>query len=153
VNANDLLGVSADSRSDAWAVGTYGTTAARHTLILHWNGTTWARVPSPNPGTGLNGGSVLTGVSADSVSDAWAVGYYFNNTTGVAETLILHWNGTTWARVPSPSPGPDGGGGNFLLGVSADSGSDAWAVGDYDTTTGAAARLILHWNGTAWSTT
>jgi hypothetical protein len=37
---NDLNAVSATSASDAWAVGTYITTSAsRHTLILHWDGT------------------------------------------------------------------------------------------------------------------
>src|SRR2546430_11599041 len=40
------------------------------TLILHWNGTTWAHVPSPNPASFNN----LTGVTATSASNAWAVG-------------------------------------------------------------------------------
>jgi hypothetical protein len=42
------------------------------------------------------------------------------------DTLILHWNGTAWSKVPSPSPGPKG---NFLTSVSAVSPTDAWAVG------------------------
>jgi hypothetical protein len=28
-------------------------------------------------------------------SDAWAVGFY---DTAVSNTLILHWNGTAWAK-------------------------------------------------------
>src|ERR1700690_3276681 len=40
----------------------------------------------------------LTGVSADSASDAWAVG------VGVSGGLTLHWDGTSWTPVPSPSP-------------------------------------------------
>src|SRR5215467_14421256 len=70
-----LTGVSADSASDAWAVGSAGSSA----LILHWNGTSWARVPSPRPSSKYN---ALSGVSAVSPTDAWAVGTYVSNTTG-----------------------------------------------------------------------
>ena len=41
--------------------------------VEHWNGTSWAIVPSPNMGTGNNH---LNGVAAVSASDVWAVGYY-----------------------------------------------------------------------------
>jgi hypothetical protein len=30
--------------------------------------------------------------------DAWAAGSCRNNTTGATNTLILHWNGTSWSR-------------------------------------------------------
>jgi len=39
----------------------------------------------------------LTGAAAVSPTDAWAVGSY-----GTFKTLILHWDGTAWAKVPSP---------------------------------------------------
>lgn len=61
------------------------------TLILHWNGSAWSVVPSPNPG-GLNAGeaSVLYGVVALSAHDVQAVGYYqtdyFSPTTTLAES-------------------------------------------------------------------
>src|SRR5258708_1382377 len=42
-------------------------------------------------------------------------------------TIILHWNGSSWSQAPSPSPG--GTIDNYLFGVSADSGNDAWAIG------------------------
>jgi hypothetical protein len=130
--------VSADSATDAWAVGY---------TILHWNGTAWSKVKSPNPGRG----GILFGVSATSAKDAWAVGRYRKPTTHADETLILHWNGTAWSKVESPSPGRHI---SELDGVSATSANDAWAVGYYEN---APARtqnfhtLILHWNGTAWS--
>ena len=38
-----------------------------------------------------------TSVSADSANDAWAAGSYINDTTGVRDTLILHWNGAAWS--------------------------------------------------------
>jgi hypothetical protein len=84
-------------------------------------------------------------VSARSGSDAWAAGRYWN-TTGVARSLILHWNGTAWSKINSPNPSPTA---TELYEVSARSGSDAWAVGFYDTAV--SNTLILHWNGTAWA--
>jgi hypothetical protein len=151
--SGNLYGVSADSATDAWAVGDYGnpTTRAGETLVLHWNGTSWSKVASPNPGgTSVGDDTELYGVSTDSATDAWAVGYYQNPNTGAEETLVLHWNGARWSKVASPNPG--GTAGNSLSGVSADSATDAWAVGLYgNTTTGATETLVLHWNGTSWS--
>jgi hypothetical protein len=150
-----LVGVSAVSGSDAWAVGDYGTGdgGVTKTLVLHWDGTAWSRVNSPSPGSGLNG---LTGVSAVSGGDAWAVGNSSSyDNPYVIDTLILHWNGTAWTKVKSPNPScPDDFiSYNDLYGVSARSGSDAWAVGDYGdcaTTLFKRATLVAHWNGTAW---
>ena len=138
VDGSFLFGVSAVSPFDAWAAGwVYGPGGENsNTLILRWNGSRWARVPSPNPAG--DGFDVLNAVSARSASDAWAVGG-----TGTA-TLIARWNGTRWARVPSPSPGRTGS--DVLNGVSALSASDAWAVGG----TGASI-IILRWNGVRWS--
>jgi hypothetical protein len=132
------------SSSDAWAVGTAGV----HTLALHWNGTSWSRVASPSPGGG--NASTLGAVSARSSSDAWAVGeFQFTSTEDQTKTLALRWNGTSWSRVASPSPG--GLSGSALGGVSTLSPSDAWAVGSYTGSNGASVTLLLHWNGAQWS--
>jgi hypothetical protein len=140
-----LSGVSADSASDAWAVGNTDKGA----LILHWNGSAWTKVASPHPSLH---GSYLAGVSAVSRNDVWAVGGYTNHTTGVEETLILHWNGSAWTKVASPSVSSSN---NHLEAVSADSSGDAWAAGYAESTTtiGAYTRLLLHWNGTSWRRT
>jgi hypothetical protein len=108
--------------------------------VLHWNGTNWTHVTSPDPGTS----NELTGVSVTSAKSAWAVGRSFNGSTD--QTLVLGWNGRRWAKVTSPSPGSS----DELLGVAATSAGNAWAVGDArpgneDDT------LILHWNGRAWT--
>jgi hypothetical protein len=131
-----LAGVAATSATNAWAVGSTSTGKA---LILRWNGTAWAQVSSPRPGAF----SGLSGVAAVSASSAWAVGETGNGTGGSVKTLILHWNGTAWKQVSSPSPA----GGAGLSGVAADSASSAWAVGFTGTIT---KTLILRWNGTAW---
>jgi hypothetical protein len=56
---------------------------------MHWNGTAWSVVPSPNPAAYLD---AYLGVDAISAKDAWAVG-----TTNWASTLIAHWNGKAWS--------------------------------------------------------
>jgi hypothetical protein len=140
-----LSGVSAVSRSDAWAVGSYRTgTGAEKTLALHWNGTHWAQVRSPNLGVELG---PFSGVNAVSRSDAWAVWAYHTG-TGADKTLMLHWNGTSWIQVASPNPGVRG---SAVTSVSAISPSDAWAVGGSRTGAGESKTLVLHWNGTHWT--
>ena len=76
---------------------------------------------------------------------AWAVGTA--HTGAVTSTLILHWNGKTWKRVASPSPGPEG---STLYGVSASSPASAWAVGYTAVYSEGWKTLIEHWNGKTW---
>ncbi|HEX4654024.1 MAG TPA: hypothetical protein VH227_07225 [Candidatus Udaeobacter sp.] len=58
----------------------------RHfTLVLHWDGTNWSTVPSPNPATY----SGLYAVAARAPADVWAVGYYYSGNS--QRTLIEHW--------------------------------------------------------------
>ena len=93
-----LNAVSTLSASGAWAAGCYLASPSTNEwkpLVLHWNGTAWAQVASPNPGGRT--GTCLTGVSALSASDAWAVGATdpFGSAT---KTVILHWNGSSWSQ-------------------------------------------------------
>jgi hypothetical protein len=60
-------------------------------------------------------------------------------------TLILHWTGTRWDPVPSPSPGRD----SELFGVRVVSAHDVWAVG-FSAGRSGDRTLILRWNGTRW---
>jgi hypothetical protein len=132
-----LNGVGATSAANAWAVGTYDDGTADQTLTLRWNGTAWKQVASPNP-AGPAHINVLWGVTATSASNAWAVGDYDNGSA--QNTLILQWNGTTWAQVPSPSPGDSS---NTLQGVAATSASNAWATGDAANSSGPDQALAL----------
>jgi hypothetical protein len=141
--------VTATSATNAWAVG-YSAVYPEgwKTLILHWNGKTWTRVPSPNPvkvsSTELTW-NILQSVTATSANSAWAAGYTETHTVG-PKTMILHWNGTAWKKVPSPNPycaQCDN-----LFGVTAISASDALAAGTEDLGSGNA--VILRWNGTSW---
>jgi hypothetical protein len=134
---NILYGVAATSATNAWAVGYYDTSSSNsQSLILHWNGTTWKQVPSPNPSALY---TVLYGVAAISATNAWAVG------TADFRPLILHWNGIKWRQMPSPAPPAF----DTLNGVAAASATSAWAVGS-DSVRG---TLSFHWNGTTWTQT
>jgi hypothetical protein len=144
--AGQLSGVTATSSRDAWAVGQqFDSKGFPATLILHWNGKTWKKVPSPNP-AGASGTNVLFAVDATSASNAWAVG--FSRTKSSTHTLIAHWNGKAWRAVPSPNPnGPAAG--DTLHGVTVTGARNAWAVGS--TMPGKFARtLIAAWNGKTW---
>lgn len=139
---NVLNAVSGTSASDVWAVGdSQDGTAPSRTLIAHWDGTQWSIVPSPNPGTQING---LLGVAAIAMDDVWAVGYYSGiGTQEPIDTLVLHWDGSRWSQVPSPNVA---GGANQLIGITALSADDIWAVGF-----AGGGPLAMRWNGSAWS--
>jgi hypothetical protein len=138
----ELAGVAATSASNAWAVGDVSAPGSNKTLILRWNGSSWAQVPSPSPGRH----SSLDGVTAISASNAWAVGV--TSLPGLARTLILHWDGSTWSRVPSPSPAAT----TVLTSVTAVHGGGVWAVGFLEDPLRPLRPLILRWNGRAWIT-
>jgi len=145
--ANQLYSVSADAANDIWAVGSITSTSnIQQTLIEHFDGTTWSIVPSPNAGSSTN---LLYGVSADATNDAWAVGYFVPG-SGSTQTLIEHWNGTSWSIVPSPNPSPAL---NYLYGVVATSPGKAWAVGSVFNPAMAPSQQTLteQWNGTSWN--
>ena len=143
--SGQLSGVDQVGPADAWAVGN-GTLASggERTLIEHFIGTSWAVVPSPDVFTGTGADDQLDGIGGISARDLWAVGFAFNG-SNLALPLLEHFNGTRWQSLAAPATGgfPD------LVSVSADSASDAWAVG----TTAAPndASLAVHWNGHAWN--
>jgi hypothetical protein len=147
---DSLTAVDAVSARDIWAAGFYLNPAAHQdqTLFLHWNGSSWKHVASPN--RGITGGlaDFLTGVHAVSSRNVWAVGYY-DNEAGPRQTLIEHWNGHTWKLVKSPDPGGSGNGDDNDLAAVAGSATSAWAVGSYRKNR-ADQTLVLHWNGHAW---
>jgi hypothetical protein len=104
---------------------------------MHWNGTAWKKVASPNPGS-TAASNILFGIAAPSSGAAWAVGSHFDNGPP-QQTLIVRWNGTAWKAVPSPNPGSF----NDLDGVAATSARTAWAVGVYNNGT-AIQTLAVH---------
>ena len=151
-----LSSIAASSASAVWAAGmscgsgcAVNPTSAERTLILRWDGATWAQDASPSPGQ-----ADLNGISAGPGGVAWAAGESCmsgcDTTSPTLRTLILRWNGSTWSQTPSP------GGNAELFAVSAGPGGTAWAVGQSctsgcGTSSQVAPPLILRWNGASWS--
>jgi hypothetical protein len=96
-----VVGAATIGPANVWAVGFTGTTSNNQASVsVHWNGTRWTHVASPNPG-GSNNTTALLGVDAAGPSNVWAVGYYNTQpdpVDKVPHTLILRWNGTRWIR-------------------------------------------------------
>ena len=148
-----LADISAVSANDIWAVGwgprTCHSRGGSLTLSVHWDGTSWAIVPSPNVAVGEFYSNKLFAVEAASASDVWAVGVFGRSEEvgGEPELLILHWDGTGWSRVPAPPLGD-------LTDISqswelaALSPEDVWAVGAYFSASRKA--LTMRWDGSAW---
>ena len=125
---NELTGVSAVATNNVWASGyEVENSNFRVPYVLHWNGTAWSLIKTPNPGTGHGGvGSQLFGITAVSATDVWAVGHS-QPANGTITTLTEQFNGSTWSVVPSPSPGLLGV--DTLFGVAGAGGQQLFAVG------------------------
>jgi hypothetical protein len=167
VTSNELLAVSADSADDVWAVGTYedldsSDNPIAQTLVEHYDGTSWSVVSSPDDSAGSPPAptdNTLSGIVALSAADVWAVGSYNAGTSSapIAQTLVEHYDGTSWSVVASPDdstgspPAPTD---NTLSGIVALSANDVWAVGSYNAGTSSAPlaqTLVEHYDGTSWS--
>jgi hypothetical protein len=145
---NDTLtGLDQLSADDAWAVGWHAPEYARiRSLVMHWDGSTWSKIPVPQPGKTHNGLSAVAAVSAD---DVWALGSWSDTYDGFSSNLAEHWDGTSWSVVPTPDPGAAHNGFEAVAAVASD---DVWAVGgadpDFD---GGQAPEVEHWDGSAWT--
>ncbi|MGO9956080.1 MAG: hypothetical protein ACLP50_08885 [Solirubrobacteraceae bacterium] len=141
--------MSGTGPDDVWAVGGDSGSSSTAGLIEHYNGSSWTAAPST---AGEPADSTLAAVSADSTSDAWAVGESAvsePHTTG-KQPLIEHYNGSSWSVVQGAFTGNEN---DTLSAVDAVSPSDVWALGvakprNYS---GAGTSVLEHFNGSEWS--
>jgi hypothetical protein len=141
-DVDGIADVTAPSAHDAWAL-------TDDNQVLRWNGLIWSNSPLSE----LPSGAHLNAISATTSGDAWIVGTMpapsggSNHQQQRTRTLTVHWNGTSWAVVPSPNPSPDINQGESVVDISP---TDAWLVGDTQTAS-RRATLTMHWDGTIWS--
>jgi len=124
---DDLYAVVAIAPNDVWAVGDKipsGVNQFDQTLTLHWDGTQWVNVPSPNIDARNH---YLWGITATASNDVWAVGEHWINNGNDEEPLVLHWTGNAWSIATLPQIRSD----SILRAVHAFSPQNVWAVGDY----------------------
>jgi len=142
--ASYLASVTALAADDVWAVGYQVTSAARYeTLALHWDGSSWRVVPTPNPGAGDN---LIDAVAASAHDDVWSAGF-FDSGGGATQTLVMRWDGSAWNEVASPNPGLAA---NALYGVHVRARDDAWVVGTWHDGHDNVS-LTARWDGAEWS--
>jgi hypothetical protein len=143
-NKGLLTSVAATATNDVWAVGS--TDYVGSGLIEHWDGKSWAETTLPEQ-------VYFRAVAAISKNDVWAVGQQ-TNSTGIGDfTYTVHFDGTRWTHIPSPSPfrkhdlDQD-----WLTSLTALSSNDVWAGavwrdGDYGILDHTFAE---HWDGRTW---
>jgi hypothetical protein len=127
-----LFAITAISANDIWALGGDN--------FEHWDGTAWTATTIPI-------GGLLIAASSDAANDVWAVG--FSGPSGIeGETLVAHFNGTTWQTVPSPNVGVN----STFNAVVALAPNNVWAVGSSVAAThDPTLTLIEHYDGSQWS--
>ncbi|MHB8585006.1 MAG: hypothetical protein ACYDDF_04130 [Thermoplasmatota archaeon] len=152
---NQFQAVTCPAATDCWAVGYEESAAGSATEIAHWDGASWALVESPNSDPTQS--NFLLGVTCASASDCWAVGHHDDGATNTFSTLTLHYDGQSWAVVPSANVAQAQD--NELIGVSCVGSADCWAVG-YDSVGNPAfatgnvllyQTLVEHWDGSMWT--
>jgi hypothetical protein len=143
---DDLFSVAVLSRGDAWAVGDDSSGGSFRTPGRALERALLEGRAQPGPGARLQ----LPQRRADRLRAQHLGGRdYSTEDGGIApnKTLILHWNGTSWKQVASPSPSS---GIDDLNGVHVVSARDIWAVGADTSGAGHDRSLILRWNGSRW---
>ena len=140
---NTLQGVTAIAPNDVWAVGySVSYDDPYRTLAMHWDGSRWRIVDTPNPGPSY---SALNDVTAVGPNDVWAVGgapildTSFNPIDSRTGGFTLHWDGRAWSAVPG-APGRETS--STLAAAAAVSSSEVWAIGQFNP---------WRWNGFQWS--
>jgi hypothetical protein len=147
VTQGALYGTAALANNDIWAVGGLLDRLARppvfRPIAEHFDGNSWQVVPTPF----LDHGDTLISVAGVASNDVWAVGAQYGPSFGFGESLIEHWDGSSWTIIDSPTSMVQH---TALTGVTALASNDVWAVGQ-----GVGAHhsdaLVEHWDGSSWS--
>jgi hypothetical protein len=155
---------------DVWAVGSFTGPIdgywddRQQSLAMHWNGSAWTIVPTPNPAPNPSTTKVsLEAVSAIASNDVWAVGRKEEQDAGGyvgGRVLAMHWDGFQWTDRNAPWPVDrdgsvfTGASGEQLYDVAALASNDVWMVGRYwrEETTGVIRWFgaAIHWNGSGF---
>lgn len=126
--SNQINAIDASRPNDVWAVGGYCVDVDCNSFnndLLHWNGTAWSLVTTPDPAT--NG--AYWGLLALAANNLWIGGSRANG-DGTWSNLLFHWDGASWTNVSVASPGAFD---NDLRAFTAGKGPNSvWVVGDYD---------------------
>ena len=119
-----------------------------HTLIEHWDGSSWTVVPSPNHSDSSS--NYFWAVSASSPTNVWALGQW--TTESAYGNAIQRWDGDAWQIVEHPFgdfPIPGGDTTNFWN-LAALSPTNVWFAGYYVESASNLLPVLKHWDGSSW---
>ncbi len=153
-----LRDVDAAAPDDVWAVGQrfvfqFPQPAENKTYAEHFDGQQWSvvEVPAPEPYPG-GGYSDLGAVEVIASDDVWAAGgARVVGPDGFVGTqmLVIHWDGSQWEIVPSPTV--SGGSGPSVDDIVAVASDDIWFFGNWLGFelggVGEQRSLAMHWDG------
>jgi hypothetical protein len=91
--------------------------------------------------------SVLSGVTASSATEAWAVGWRKQQLVEVP--LTYHWDGSSWTATPAETR--DGSERDIFLNAVSVGPNDTWAVGTSVDGLARGTTLVERWEGSSWS--
>ncbi|MFI6097794.1 hypothetical protein ACIA8G_19725 [Lentzea sp. NPDC051213] len=133
----------ASSGDKVWIAGRQTTRSIKDGVpaVQTWNGTGWQFESLPALGIGE-----LTGLAVVGPNDVWATGSLFVD-GGAQRPLTLHWDGTSWQHVSTPTV-PDRP--TWLSGVTAVGPNDVWAVGG-SYSDGGDLPFSMRWDGRKWT--
>jgi hypothetical protein len=137
-----LSGLAMLSASEGWAVGSTSTAGTGQSVLLHYSGGTWTRVPST--------GATMDHIVMTSSTDGWIVG-----TSAPTVSSVWHYTGAAWTATSIPGMDP-------VSVISMVSGNDVWAIGAKANAGAARAALapygsfggatvFEHYDGKTWS--
>jgi hypothetical protein len=139
--------IAVDASGKVWAVGwdrDYDAPGRPvSSLVVHFNGTSWAREATPNPANR----NTLMDVVALANGEVFAVGVAQDTSGGgiTPRSLMLRRQGT-WSSLTVPKG--EAGSQDQLLSVAAVSSSSVWSVGYYSSpSSGLYEPLLVHWMG------
>ncbi len=156
--------ISVISPNNVWAAGFFedrtGLSPDQHIygtnkpLLEHWDGAQWNIISSP----AFSEHTVFDAITGVSANDMWITSSV--DETGVNSgnggkngsgggagqgSTLLHWNGSQWQRVASPSQ-------VVFSKLSANSANNIWGIGYATQANHTSVMVIEHWDGTTWRT-
>lgn len=135
-----IAAIADSSATKAWALG-MNSQDTKIAHLLHWTGSGWHSMTMPTVSASIEGDINLAAAPG---GRAWM------SLDGSANSsLLFAWNGQQWNARSYPCAQWACG----IVALDARANSDAWAVGNYVTSSGSGGPMALHWTASGWHPT